>query len=465
MVLRDTYEFLRQAPREHSHEGRHMHYMTKYSEGKVSAKPRKGGGYVWQMTINEGLVSEVLDEDGKPVFVGGMPKTATKWHTMRRRIDVPCTKVGASFTNVKRAKTELKAWREQLVKTAEEEHEKAVREAEAVAARSRFSYDSMTVSSFLDSYFAELEGLGREQSTIYHYRKGTARLVRVLGSKKLGELTEEDLSEFVASCRADGLRGRSICGQLQVLKQGMKAHRKHISSDPFAYFKMPRRDESRPNPLTRESLDMLLKQLAESEPTPFMTAVELALRTGMRRGEVCGLRWRSVDLETGTITVENAISRADSGTLYVKGPKTERGRRVIQGNEPIRVMLNCRLSFMVAEYMRLHRCGEQDARDAVLAMYVCGSVDGSFAKPDTIGAWWKGFSSTLRGIEHTRPTFHNLRDSYASYAIAAGVDVVTVAKVLGHSDPSITLRIYAGVLKENEEKAQEIMADVFGMAA
>ena len=66
----------------------------------------------------------------------------------------------------------------------------------------------------------------------------------------------------------------------------------------------------------------------------------------------------------------------------------------------------------------------------------------------------------LTGTKGRRPVFHDLRHSYASYAIASGIDPVTVAGILGHSDPSITMRIYADVLPKTAVAAQDKMDEI-----
>lgn len=446
------------------------HYKRKYTQGTATPKKRKSGTLVWVLSINEKVEAEVVDETGKPVILeNGTVKTSTKSRTLRKRSKVPCSKTKTGYTNKRKAEAELAEWRETLLKRAEEDYQNAIRCEEEKAQAQKFSYDNMTVPTFLENYFTELEDDGRELSTIDGYRTSTACIRRHFEGKKLGELTEDDLKGFDRTFRKSGLSDTSRNKALRVLKQAIKVHHKQISTNPFEDFKMPSPNNPDPNPLTRSSLARLKEQLAEAEPNQFNTAVEMALRTGMRQGEICGLRWRDVDLSSGTIHVVNAIGRFGGNCkFYEKGPKTNPRRRksadrTIDGSPKIRAMFLKRLEHMVSEYVAEHvTCTREDAKKAVLStMYVCGRVDGSFYNPTVLGRTWRGYAQTLMGITGKRPVFHDLRHTYASYALDAGINVVVVSKTLGHADPSITWRMYAGLLDGSGKAAQDLMDSIF----
>ena len=88
-------------------------------------------------------------------------------------------------------------------------------------------------------------------------------------------------------------------------------------------------------------------------------------------------------------------------------------------------------------------------------LYVCDTVDGRYYDPTLLSRAWKGLAESfdLIGTQGRRVTFHDLRHSFATRAIAGGADVKAVAAVLGHSDAHVTLSVYADADKESKARA------------
>lgn len=93
------------------------------------------------------------------------------------------------------------------------------------------------------------------------------------------------------------------------------------------------------------------------------------------------------------------------------------------------------------------------------ALYVIGGIDGRFSSPTRIERDFKGISDAmgLVGSRGRHMTMHGLRDSFATNAIAAGADVRSVAGMLGHSNPSITLSVYSDALPEAKRRTSELL--------
>lgn len=140
----------------------------------------------------------------------------------------------------------------------------------------------------------------------------------------------------------------------------------------------------------------------------------------MRRGEICALEWRNVDLQRGVLWVRSAIG-ADEGGKYVKPPKSNRPRDLAIP-EP--------LGRLLAEWRGL--CPDSH-------YVVCGS-DGSYLDPDYLTHAFTSFArfNGLKGAAGRRLTLHDLRHTAATALISHGADVKTVQSVLGHSSAAIT---------------------------
>jgi integrase len=171
-----------------------------------------------------------------------------------------------------------------------------------------------------------------------------------------------------------------------------------------------------------------------------------ALGTGMRRGELCALRWQDVDLEGGGLRVERSLEQTRAG-LRFKAPKSARSRRTIS------------LSPAVVAELRAHWKAQQEQR---LALGL------GKAPPDgLVFATWQGnprqpnkltieFALAMQkaGLPHV--TLHTLRHTHASQLITSGMDILTVSRRLGHGSPAITLNVY-GHLLSSQDRAADIM--------
>src|SRR5699024_5270410 len=115
----------------------------------------------------------------------------------------------------------------------------------------------------------------------------------------------------------------------RLLKQALKFAMAQdlITKNPCDYCKPPKRVMTPINALNREDRTRMLKIARRAQPEPLGIAIELALTTGIRRGEICALRWSDLN-DDHTITVRRALGNGDGG-FYVKEPKTQSSCRDI----------------------------------------------------------------------------------------------------------------------------------------
>jgi integrase len=194
-----------------------------------------------------------------------------------------------------------------------------------------------------------------------------------------------------------------------------------------------------------------MKCLDESSTTQLLKAVEgsalhlpvlLAATTGMRRGEILGLRWQDVDLDAATLGVRQSLEETKTGLVF-KPPKTQKGRRSVA------------LPLMTVEVLRRHRVEQAEARLASGRVYqdhglVIARANGEPIRPSTVT---KAFEDLARnaGLQGTR--FHDLRHTHATTLLRHGVHPKVVSERLGHSTVGITLDVYSHVLPGMQEEA------------
>ncbi len=177
----------------------------------------------------------------------------------------------------------------------------------------------------------------------------------------------------------------------------------------------------------------------------------LAANTGMCRGELVGLRWRDVDLDTSRLSVNNAIISVGYAVLR-SDPKTRRGRRTID------------LDGRTVTMLRKHRDDQEDERRTLGPRGACGFV---FAKPD--GTPFhpehvrQAFDRRDARSDVPRIRFHDLRHTHATLMLMAGVPPKVVSERLGHATVAFTMDVYAHVIPGMQADAAGLFGDlVFG---
>lgn len=186
---------------------------------------------------------------------------------------------------------------------------------------------------------------------------------------------------------------------------------------------------------------MLRLAVAAETTSPLGLAIELALTTGMRRGEVCALRWSDVG-DDGTVTVSHALGNGEGG-FYLKEPKTGSSARTIP---------------LTAHTAAILKAKRADSRRVLAEMgvpagdpFVLGTQEPE-SRPYNPTQLGKDFSAFCK-MNGFRCTFHDLRHTFATMMIANGCDVRTVASYLSHASVSMTLDTYADVDPEAKRAA------------
>ena len=292
------------------------------------------------------------------------------------------------------------------------------------------------VGELLDSYVDYKADSGTvEASTVKDYRYSANFVRKYIGDVVISDLTTEDVNGMMAAALKEGYAPKSISKPFRLLKQALKdaVMRDVISKNVCDFCTPPRRTKDEINALTRAEATRMLELAKLANPARLALAITLALTTGMRRGEICGLKWSDIDFERSELTVRHALAVCEGG-YYLKDPKTHKSRTIPLIPDTAS-MLKAVREHQEASWRRIGT----KAPD----YYVCGSTDDADSpyNPALLGKEFKGFCS-MNGFECT---FHDLRHTFATLMISSGVDVRTVSSYLGHASPAMTLDVYASV--------------------
>lgn len=221
-----------------------------------------------------------------------------------------------------------------------------------------------------------------------------------------------------------------------------------IQYNPAERATPPPQSKEKPAYLQPDDLARFLNDL-EGEPIKWRTMTYFLAVTGCRIGEALGLKWEKVDLKSGMIKIDASMNYTVEMGTYAGPTKTRKARYVTIPQETL-------------PRFRKYHAWQAEQRLMMGDMWTdCGLVFPSeVGKPMTGSAYrsWLSKFCNKNGFPHIHP--HSLRHTFASVLIAEGVDVVTVANMMGHANTNMTLSTYSHVIEESKRKATECIAEV-----
>ncbi|WP_110814671.1 tyrosine-type recombinase/integrase [Mycolicibacterium obuense] len=217
---------------------------------------------------------------------------------------------------------------------------------------------------------------------------------------------------------------------------------KYKAHNPAANVRPPKRSRARRNVWNPEHIQKFLRAVSHDR---FAALFLLELTTGIRRGQICGLRWHDVDLDAREITVHDNRVVVGGHARDKAGGKTRNADQTIAIDQT------------TAAALEKWRESQNEERaffgsDYHPGNYVFTFQDGRPPHPDSIRQRFDRLAAAA-GLE--RITFHDLRHSYATAALKAGVSPKIVSERIGHADVGFFLQTYAHVLKNDDREAAE----------
>jgi len=267
------------------------------------------------------------------------------------------------------------------------------------------------------------------------------------GGVKLRDLRRSHLEQWVKAMDTAGLAPGTIRTRVGNVRAVLRAavRDRAMPHDPSEGVVLPR--DRRPEAaMALPTTEQVAGILASADP-PFRAFVALAAFAGLRLGEVAGVQVGDVDFLQRRLRVTRQVQRLGPGQVDVRPPKYGSERDVYVPDDLLTV---------VAEHVERHRPGQDRTRWLFL---------GEAHLPphqNSVGYLWRK-ACRRAGVEGV--TMHDLRHWYASGLIAAGCDVVTVQRALGHRSANVTLRTYAHLWPTAEDRTRAAAADLFAATA
>jgi integrase len=302
-----------------------------------------------------------------------------------------------------------------------------------------------TVSELLDQWIDHIETQGRAPTTLVRYRSAISTNIKPrLGSKAINKVGAADLDRFYGQLTRAGLGPLSVRKSHSILSAAFNQAVRWgwIDANPALRASPPGTPSQEIRPPVIDEIKRLLAACA-TDHEDLGSLIYLAATTGARRGELCGLRWSDIDLDSATLTIARSISDANK-EVTVKETKTRQARRIPLDPSSVSVLRE--------HFDRIEAQAAAAGVSLVPAAYVWSQdLDAATPyRPDRV----TGNLRTLReqlGLQHI--TFHSLRHFTATTLAGSGVGIRTIAGRLGHANPAITLRTYAHFLDAADREA------------
>lgn len=305
-------------------------------------------------------------------------------------------------------------------------------------------------AQWLDYWYDNIIVPQVEETTAYGYRGMIENYLKPqLGEIRLQKLTARDIQQYYTWLMGEKeLSPNTVIKHHNLLTNTLNAaeRQEYITKNPMRAVSPPKKRQREAKFYTPEQLGILLDRAVG---TRLELPVFICAYLGLRRGELCGLRWSDVDLEHKTITIENTRTQAGKKEIE-KGTKTASSTRTLYLPDTLCDMLKaakenqqaCR-----AEYKNAY-----DDNDYVVVM-----EDGRPFRPNYLSEL---FGKFLADNDLPKIVLHELRHTFASLSNQAGIPAYNIGKALGHSTPATTQKIYTHLLDQTHTQAVEGVAAI-----
>jgi integrase len=337
-------------------------------------------------------------------------------------------------------------------KTYQEAQEKLLKARHEQQQGTLITEKDQTVRQYLEYWLEHVDKPSLRLGTyVRHCQLLRKHILPELGHYTLQRLSPDRIQALYTKKLGEGLAPGTIKGIHTLLHKALRnaVRWRKIAYNPCDAVTPPQASSSQRQVLTIEQAHQLLEAAKGHRLEVLLT---MALVTGMRRGELIGLKWQDIDFERRTVEVRRTMTRLPGYGVVESEPKTASGKRTITLPPFLVGMLRQHRKDQLE--MRLKKGPAWNKSDYVF----CNSW-GAFFNPSHLQ---EVFQRLLKDAGLAQMRFHDLRHSAATILLRMGVPAHVVKEILGHSHISITLGIYGHVLPGMHEEAMDRMGKLFG---
>ena len=307
----------------------------------------------------------------------------------------------------------------------------------------------ITLSEWLDKWLNEYMVFTIKENTFRSYQRNIENYIKkYIGNIPLSSLSTTDVQKFYNKIKKQGrinahrvhgyaLSDNSVRDVHMVLHQALDVAVKErlIVRNPTYGTTIPKKVQTEKQILCDNQLEIFTNAI-KNEPY-WYDFFYLEIMTGLRRGEICGLKWNDINFTNSTLHVRRSISNKQGGGVLIGDTKTDAGTRKIVLSPSVIAMLKEKQSTAVSEWIFPRPA------NPMLPL----SPNSAYTKLKII----------LKKADLPMIRFHDLRHTFATHAMKGGVDAKTLANILGHTDASFTLDTYTHVTGDMQKNASAVV--------
>ena len=310
----------------------------------------------------------------------------------------------------------------------------------------------MTLGDWLDKWLDEYMIFTIRESTLDSYRAMVKNQVKpFIGGKQISSLTTADMQKFYNKIKKEGrvrphpIHGKALADSMvrgvhMMLHEALDAAVKErlLAKNPTNGTTVPKCNYPEKQILGDNQLETFLKAIKGHEYWCDFFYVEVM--TGLRRGEICGLRWQDISFEENKLQVKRSVSVKKGGGVSIGETKTETGVRCIQMPPSVAELLKSKKQTAITEWVFPHFLHPE--------------------QPISPASAYRKLKVILKNAELPLIRFHDLRHTFATHATQGGVDPKTLAGILGHTNASFTLDTYTHVTSDMQKSASAVVGSM-----
>lgn len=383
--------------------------------------------------------------------------------TIRQRGDSYQIRVSCGYDTNGKQVTRTKSWKPKANMTAKQIEKELNRQAVMFeeACMNGLITSAVKFSDFIEQWKTEYASTHFKRTTMDTMNHALKRIEEELGHFRMDKINSRTIKNLIQSLMNGNknhkpLGAKSVKNYISFTSSifDYALHLEMISKNPCLNAKIPKVTRTQRDMYSLEEAQHFIDVLTEQAPLLYQCYFILAIFSGFRRGELCGLTWDNIDFENHIITVNKALYHITNKGAIVDTPKSATSNRSLKLAAEVFTYLQKLQDFYESEKIRLGtKWNEND--------FVFKREDGNVISPLAPNEWLHKFCEQ-ENLKYVVP--HSFRHLNASLLIESGASVKTVQACLGHSDATTTLNIYAHSFAKAQAKASEAVASNFKLA-